>query len=625
MARRSLFSEHHVHFMQPAIPTELVRRELDAVCSSATFVRSPQHQRLLRYLVEELLADRLANLREIHLGVHIFGRAAAHFDPATDSTVRVEARRLRARLMRYYANAGADARIIIELPLGSYIPTLRRIAPSQRVEDNDPLRPVIVVLPIDGLGGTENGNVAAWSDALTEEITDALARSLDVRVVARTSAMQFKNVRRDIREIATTLSADILIEGSLQQENDQLRAIVQIVAANDGLHLWSDSVIGTTLARFHFFDTVTAMVRGALPAVIATVRHPQADNAAIVADDASLRPQNRAVASTSSPPAPAVSETVRDMFERGNIAIRVRTTDSIARATALFLQVTTDAPEFARGHAAYAIALLQQVGMTMRAASDAATLMRSACAKALALDPQLPEAHATLGMFSFYYEHDWASAERELLRAIHFGPSYVSAHRSYAFGLMFMRRFDEAERNFANARALDPLDAQTRVNQGVLRLYQRRFNEAREVFDGMLEADSNNVIARTLLAYTCLHSGDATQAERHYREAIVRHPDLSIGHCGLAVCLALVGRVDEAKHSQAALVNYARTAFVSPYQFAMIECVLGNDLAALNELERAAIACDYNFLCSAVDPIFDRLHGTAGWTSLMRRFGLPEH
>ena len=628
MARRSLFSVYRLHSMQPAIPTELVRRELDAVCSSATFVRSPQHQRLLRYLVQELLADRLANLREIHLGVHIFGRAAANFDPRTDSTVRVEARRLRVRLKRYYANAGADARVIIELPLGSYIPVLRWVLPPPRNDDDNKLHPVLVVLPLDGLGSIENGDIAAWSDALTEEITDTLARLPDLRVVARTSAMQFKTVRRDIREIAAALSVDILIEGSLQQENDQLRAIVQIVAANDGLHLWSDSIVGAASARFRFFDTVTAMVRTALRSVVATVRHEptaQARSATNATYRHSSHPETPTAASASSPVTPIVSEAVRDMFERGNIAVRVRTTDSIARATALFAQVTTDAPEFARGHAAYAIALLQQVGMTMRAACDAATLIRSACATALALDPQLPEVHATLGTFSFYYEHDWPSAERSLLRAIHFGPSYVSAHRSYAFGLMFMRRFDEAERNFANARALDPLDAQTRVHQGVLRLYQRRFDEARAVFGGMLETNSSDVLARTLLAYTCLHSGDATQAEQHYRETIVRHPDLSIGHCGLAVTLALVGRSDEAKHSQAALVNYARTAFVSPYQFAMIECALGNDVAALGELERAAVACDYNFLCSAVDPIFDRLHGTEGWISLMRRFGLPEH
>ena len=86
--------------MQQVIPNDLVRDALDAVCSSAVFVRSPQHQRLLRYLVEELMADRPANLREIHLGVQVFGRSAAMFDPANDTIVRVEARRLRARLKR---------------------------------------------------------------------------------------------------------------------------------------------------------------------------------------------------------------------------------------------------------------------------------------------------------------------------------------------------------------------------------------------------------------------------------------------------------------------------------------------------------------------------------------------
>lgn len=572
-------------------------------------MRSPQHQRLLRYLVQELLADRLANLREIHLGVQVFGRPAANFDPATDSTVRVEARRLRVRLKRYYADAGADARVVIELPLGSYIPLLRWHAAALHVHD-DVHRPVLAVLPLDGLG---SGNIATWSDALTEEITDALARLPELRVVARTSAMQFKGARRDIREIARALSADVLIEGSLQQENEQLRAIVQIVTANDGLHLWSDSAVGVASERFRFFDRVTAMVRAALPSAIAALHHEQAP---IVAAD-----QIR----SSPPPAevPLIPEEARDAYERGSIALRVRTTDSIAHATALFLQVTAKAPEFARGHAAFATALLHEVGMTMRPAAAVSDDMRRAVATALALDPQLAEAHATLGMFLLYYDHDWPNAERSLLRAIHFGPSYVSAHRSYAFGLMFMRRFEEAERSFACARALDPLDAQTRVHHGLLRFYQRRFDEAHSVFDGMLETDANNVVARTLLAATCLHSGDLARAEQLYRETLHRHPDMSIGFCGLAVTLARAGRTDEVRATQKALVSFSEKSFVSPYQFAMVECALGNDEATLACLERAAIAGDYNFLCSAVDPTFDRLYGTLPWKGLMARFGMP--
>ena len=605
--------------MQQVIPNDLVRDALDAVCSSAVFVRSPQHQRLLRYLVEELMADRPANLREIHLGVQVFGRSAAMFDPANDTIVRVEARRLRARLKRYYESVGIASRVVFELPLGSYIPAVRWRQSEPLYRDDNVSRPVLAVLPLDALGSGDD--IEAWGDALTEEITDTLARLPDLRVVARTSAMQFKGVHKDIREIARTLAADIVIEGSLQQEGDQVRAIVQIIAANDGLHLWSDSTVGAVAARFRFFDIVSAMVRAAMPSVIATVRHELTTDSTeiqqqISADEARMR---KMTANSENIP-----EAARDVYERGRIAIRVRTTTSIARATALFSEAIVIAPEYARAHAALAMALLQEVGMTMRAAADTSTAMRTSIATALSLDPHLAEAHATLGTYLLYYEHDWPNAERSLLLAIHFGPSYVSAYRSYAFGLMLVRRFEEADSNFARARSLDPLDPQTRVHHGLLRFYERRFGQAIAHFEGMLDADANNVLARTLLASACLHSGDAARAERLYREAIVRHPDLSIGHCGVAITLATTGRIDEAKATQQQLVIYSEKAFVSPYQFAMIDCALGDDAAAISGLERAAKARDYNFLCSAVDPTFDRLRGTEAWKELMRRHGMPE-
>ena len=605
--------------MQQVIPNDLVRDALDAVCSSAVFVRSPQHQRLLRYLIEQLLADRLANLREIHLGVHVFGRSAATFDPANDSIVRVEARRLRARLMRYYVSLGVESRVLFDHPLGSYIPAVRWRPSEPLYRDDDGSRPVLAVLPLDARGSGDD--IAAWCDALSEEITDALARSPDLRVVARTSAMKFKGVRNDIREIARALNADVVIEGSLQQEGDQLRAIVQIIAANDGLHLWSDSAVGAVAARFRFFDSVSAMVRAAMPAVIATVRHQYEPNAVALQGPApSVQVRMQEISN-----APLiVPEAARDAYERGRIAMRMRTTTSIARATSLFSEAVSLAPKYARAHAALATSLLQEVGMTMRAASDASSLMQTSITVALALDPQLAEAHATLGTYLLYYEHDWPNAERSLLRAIHFGPSYVAAYRSYAFGLMFMRRFDEADRNFSRARVLDPLDPQTRVHHGLLRFYERRFSEAITRFEGMLDVDANNVLARTLLAAACLHSGEISRAEQLYREAIARHPDLSIGHCGLAVTFATAGRIEEAKTAQQQLISYGETAFVSPYQFAMIDCALGDDTAAISGLQQAALARDFNFLCSAVDPTFDRLRGTSDWNELMRRYGLPD-
>ena len=599
--------------MQPAIPVDLVHHVLDAVCSSALFTRSPRHQQMLRYMVQEVLAGRLASLREIHLGIHIFGRAAADFNPAVDSIVRVEASRLRGRLQRYYAHEGAELRVLIELPIGCYVPTLRWAA-AQGIDRNDAVRqPVVVVLPFESLGGVD---IDQWSDALTEELTESLARMPEIRVVARTSAMQFKGVRRDIRDIAQALSADVLIEGSLQREGGTLRAVAQIITANDGLHLWSDSVVGDAAARFRFFDVVCAMIRRAMPLVSHAHQHRAAVSAALPVQSPSLAEPIGAVQAD-------IPEAVRDLYERGRIALRIRTTASLARVTALFTQAVAVAPEFARGHSALATALFHEVGMTMRSAIDAAEPMRTAVNKALALDPELPEAHATLGMFLFYYEHEWPNAERSLLRAIRFGPSYVSAHRAYAFGLMMMRRFAESDHHYVQALALDPLDAVTRVHHALLRFYERRFDRAARMFEGMLDADTNNVVARTLMAATCLHSGDVARAEHLYREANALHPDLSIGLCGMAVTLAYAGRIEEAKEAQKALIGFGEKAFVSPYQFAMIDCALDDNHAACAALERAAQSHDYNFLCSAVDPAFDRLHGSPEWVALMQRYGLP--
>lgn len=107
-------------------PTALVRAELAEVLSSPAFAAASAHQRLLRHLVEHSLAGDLARLKETMLGIEVFQRPAASFDPAQDSIVRVEARRLRQRLQRHYEAEGRTAELRIELPRGSYQPQFVR-------------------------------------------------------------------------------------------------------------------------------------------------------------------------------------------------------------------------------------------------------------------------------------------------------------------------------------------------------------------------------------------------------------------------------------------------------------------------------------------------------------------
>ena len=294
-------------------------------------------------------ADTLPDAATFDAAIHVFGRAAADFNPALDSIVRVEASRLRSRLQRYYANEGAQLRVLIDLPVGGYVATLRWASATGIDRKGGVRQPVVVVLPFDGLGGDE---IDQWSDALTEELTESLARMPEIRVVARTSAMQFKGTRRDIRDVARVLSADVLIEGSLQREGDALRAVAQIITANDGLHLWPDAVVGDASARFRFFDVVCAMVRRAMPLVVQAGHHQE--EMAVLPPVATMRPP--AALPLPSPDQhlravqPDIPESVRDLYGRDRIAVRIRTTASLARATALFTEALAAAPKFARGH-----------------------------------------------------------------------------------------------------------------------------------------------------------------------------------------------------------------------------------------------------------------------------------
>ena len=115
-------ASHDVRAFSPA----LIASELTRITGSKSFQQSRRHQQLLRHLVEQTVAGNAAALKEPLLALQVFERPLDLFDPARDTIVRVEARRLRQRLARYYGDEGSDATLEIRLPVGSYVPTLRR-------------------------------------------------------------------------------------------------------------------------------------------------------------------------------------------------------------------------------------------------------------------------------------------------------------------------------------------------------------------------------------------------------------------------------------------------------------------------------------------------------------------
>ena len=233
-----------------APPAEAVRAQLNRVLASGDFAQSERMKSFLRFVVEETLEGRSAQLKEFTIATGVFGRDES-FDPQTNTIVRVEAGRLRRRLERYYLTDGRGDAVRIDLPKGSYVPLFRTTAPATAAtatpETSGPVDvalglpkgPSIAVLPFENLSG--DAEQTFFADGITEEIINDLTRFPNLRVIARHSTFKYKGQHVDIREVGRDLGVRYVLEGSVRKGGDLVRVTGQLIDAADGSHLFSES------------------------------------------------------------------------------------------------------------------------------------------------------------------------------------------------------------------------------------------------------------------------------------------------------------------------------------------------------------------------------------------------
>jgi serine/threonine-protein kinase len=230
--------------LAPGLTAESVDRQMQRILHSPIFSRSKELCRFLRFAVEQKLRNRSVRLKEYLIGVTVFKRGET-FNPGTDPIVRVQARRLRAKLTLYYETEGREDSVIIELPSGGYVPIfrMRTVVPPETGQPAGRLaeapcerRRSVVVLPFVNIGPDE---YERFSDGLTDELIHVLSKTRDLRVVARTSAFHFKGKTDDIRSIGEQLGVDALVEGTVRSQGNHLRVSAGLIDVADGAVLWS--------------------------------------------------------------------------------------------------------------------------------------------------------------------------------------------------------------------------------------------------------------------------------------------------------------------------------------------------------------------------------------------------
>src|SRR5262245_35277175 len=218
---------------------EAVSAQLARILASPQFAHSERLRRFLKLAVE--VAQSGEPLKEYRIGVDVFDRGKS-FDPRTDPIVRVQAAKLRSRLLEYYAGGGANDPLVISVPKGSYAAEIRA---AQRTAAPTTAEPAaaqakntrVAVLPFVSMSAEQDDE--HFADGLAEELINRLTHVPTLQVVARTSAFRFKNRRQDLREVGALLNVGAIVEGSVRRAGDQVRVTAQLVDVASGYHQFS--------------------------------------------------------------------------------------------------------------------------------------------------------------------------------------------------------------------------------------------------------------------------------------------------------------------------------------------------------------------------------------------------
>ena len=449
----------------------------------------------------------------------------------------------------------------------------------------------LAVLPLENL--SRDPAEEYFADGMTEELTTQLAQISALRVISRTSVMQYKDAKKSLPQVAKELKVEAVVEGSVMRSGDRVRITAQLIQASTDKHLWAKSYEGD--AR----DVLGLQQE---------VAHAIANEVKV-----QLTPQEQTRLSSPRPVNPAAHEA----YLKGNY-LNKGTGAQQRKAKEYFEEAIRIDSNYAPAYAGLADYYWSTLDLPPR---DRMPKAKENALKALQLDPELAQAHTELAAIHFFGDWDWTGAEKEFRRALEMNPGDADSHRYYSFFLAAIGRGNEAVAESRKAQELDPLSISTQVTAGFVLYYAREFDKAIEQCRKALDLDPNSAGA-----YDCL--GSSYLAEGKYEQAIVaceKASSLSSGDAprlvGLDRAYALADRKSEALRVLEQLRQLSRHAYVPPYFFAAIYTAMGQKDEALRWLEKAYGERDVYLAWLKADSAVDRLRDDARFQQLLLRVG----
>jgi TolB-like protein/DNA-binding winged helix-turn-helix (wHTH) protein/Flp pilus assembly protein TadD len=453
----------------------------------------------------------------------------------------------------------------------------------------------LAVLPLENL--SRNPDEEYFADGMTEALTTDLGKLSALRVISRTSVMQYKRTRKSLQEIAQELKVDAILEGTVARSGNRVRVTANLVQASPERHLWAetyDSEIGDIL-------TVQTTVAQAIAREI----------------QVKLTPQEQKMLAKARP----VDSKALDLSLRGSYALSIGTAEALEQAGTYFQRAIEEDPTYAPAYSGLAASYAWVPGR-----SPARELMpkaKQAALKAVELDDSLPDAHTALARVELWYDWNWTDAEREFKRAIELNPNNADAHSHYARELVVLGRTEEALREARRAINLAPLSFYDDYPIWVF-ILAHRYDLALERTQAAMQNRPNWVWGHYNLAQIYEQTGKSDEAIQEFMKAeelFGTDPEW-------------IERLKEAFARSGArgywnrtLERYRKSAtshYASPGMVAAVCARVGDKQCVFEWLEKGFEERDDLLINLKVEPVFDSLHSDSRFQDLVRRVGLPQ-
>ncbi len=428
-----------------------------------------------------------------------------------------------------------------------------------------------------------------FSDGLAEELLNLLTRIPQLRVSARTSSFAFKGEKIDIPTIAARLNVAHVLEGSVRKSGNQVRITAQLIRGNDGYHLWSETYDRTLDDVFSMQDEIAESVVDSLKLTLLG----------------------------STPSARVADPQAYALFLQGRYFNDRRDQANWEKAVTAYQKALEIDPDYAEAWAGLSIAYSQQASWGFIDRDQGITLAREAVRRALALDQNLAEAHASLGWIRMVYDFDWYGADASYHEASRLAPGNATVLRAAGVLAFTLGRLDEAIDIDLRAIVRDPLNQGNHQNLGLVLMHAGRLEDSAQKYRHVLDLNNEYPGAYMRLGQILLLQDRPDVA----LEMIAQDSDSWWQDYGVALATALTGPQSKADQT---LASFIQDHPDGPFQIAELYAFRGEIDKAFEWLQRAYEQRDSGIHEMMNDPFMANLMDDDRWQPFLEKMGLAK-